>query len=116
MHVERFSTPIVSLDCSFTLSHTSALNYWLAWACPNFILLLVRSYLIVSYLYMYCLFFFDSYHFQAIRRNNAAGIATTNVTDIPPDLVNPGAVELVLDIRREYAKKLEQVFRWSNLS
>jgi hypothetical protein len=32
-----------------------------------------------------------------------------NVTDIPPDLVNPSAVELVLDIRREYAKKLEQV-------
>lgn len=45
---------------------------------------------------------------SAIRRNNAAGIATTNVTDIPPDLVNPGAVELVLDIREEYAKKLEQ--------
>jgi hypothetical protein len=32
-----------------------------------------------------------------------------NVTDIPPDLVNPSAVELVLDIRREYANKLEQV-------
>lgn len=33
----------------------------------------------------------------------------TNIADIPPDLVNPGAVELVLDIRREYAIKLEQV-------
>lgn len=44
-----------------------------------------------------------------MRRNNTAGIAMTSVTDIPPDLVSPGAVELVLDIRREYAKKLEQV-------
>ncbi|XVF24581.1 hypothetical protein REPUB_Repub13aG0140200 [Reevesia pubescens] len=40
----------------------------------------------------------------AIRRNNA----TTDVTDIPPDLVNPGAVELVSDIQQEYATKLEQ--------
>jgi len=31
------------------------------------------------------------------------------VADIPPDLVNPGAVELVLDIRKEYAKKHEEV-------
>lgn len=45
-----------------------------------------------------------------MRRSNAAVIATANVTDIPPDLVNPSAVELVLDIRREYANKLEQVF------
>ncbi|XP_038690276.1 uncharacterized protein LOC119989050 isoform X2 [Tripterygium wilfordii] len=45
---------------------------------------------------------------SAIRRSNAAAIATTSVTDIPPDLVNPAAVELVSDIRREYAKKLEQ--------
>ncbi|KAJ4847343.1 hypothetical protein Tsubulata_026786 [Turnera subulata] len=45
---------------------------------------------------------------SAIRRSNASAIATANVTDIPPDLVNPGAVELVLDIRREYANKLEQ--------
>ncbi|XP_040991634.1 uncharacterized protein LOC121238713 isoform X2 [Juglans microcarpa x Juglans regia] len=44
----------------------------------------------------------------AIRRNNATDIAATNVADIPPDLVNPGAVELVLNYRREYAKKLEQ--------
>lgn len=36
-------------------------------------------------------------------------MATTNITDIPPDLVSPSAVELVLDIRSEYAKKLEQV-------
>ncbi|KAG6630826.1 uncharacterized protein LOC122291725 isoform X1 [Carya illinoinensis] len=44
----------------------------------------------------------------AIRRNNATDISTTNVVDITPDLVNPGAVELVLNYRREYAKKLEQ--------
>lgn len=31
------------------------------------------------------------------------------MADIPLDLVNPGAVELVLEIRREYAKKLEEV-------
>jgi len=31
------------------------------------------------------------------------------VADIPPDLVNPGAVELVLEIRKEYAKKHEEV-------
>ncbi|KAJ8899040.1 hypothetical protein K2173_008869 [Erythroxylum novogranatense] len=43
-----------------------------------------------------------------VRRNNVANIATTNITDIPPDLVNPCAVELVLDIRREFANKLEQ--------
>ncbi|KAL4599289.1 hypothetical protein ACB092_11G116700 [Castanea dentata] len=44
----------------------------------------------------------------AIRRSKTTDIATTNIADIPPDLVNPGAVELVLDIRREYAIKLEQ--------
>lgn len=58
----------------------------------------------------------DTFDVQAIRRNNAAGIAATNVMDIPPDLVNPGAVELVLDIRKEYAKKLEEVLRCSNLN
>ncbi|XWS65400.1 hypothetical protein CRYUN_Cryun05aG0109500 [Craigia yunnanensis] len=41
---------------------------------------------------------------NAIRSN-----ATTDVTDIPPDLVNPRAVELVSDIQQEYATKLEQV-------
>ncbi|XP_028775568.1 uncharacterized protein LOC114732164 isoform X5 [Neltuma alba] len=45
----------------------------------------------------------------AIRRNNATAVAIKNVADIPPDLVNPGAVELVLEIRREYSKKLEEV-------
>ncbi|XP_022742186.1 uncharacterized protein LOC111293626 [Durio zibethinus] len=40
---------------------------------------------------------------NAIRSN-----ATTGVAEIPPDLVNPGAVELVSDIQREYATKLEQ--------
>lgn len=45
---------------------------------------------------------------RAIRRSNTSAISTTNIADIPPDLVNPSAVELVLDIRREYAEKLEQ--------
>nr|XP_017215955.1 PREDICTED: uncharacterized protein LOC108193691 isoform X2 [Daucus carota subsp. sativus] len=42
------------------------------------------------------------------RRSNATGIATADVTSIAPDSVKPGAVELVLDIRREYATKLEE--------
>ncbi|XP_020207326.1 uncharacterized protein LOC109792333 isoform X2 [Cajanus cajan] len=45
---------------------------------------------------------------SAIHRSNATAIAVTNVADIPPDLVNPGAVELVFEIRKEYAKKLEE--------
>ncbi|OIW06153.1 hypothetical protein TanjilG_01780 [Lupinus angustifolius] len=45
---------------------------------------------------------------SSIQRSNPTAIAVTNVADIPPDLVNPGAVELVLEIRREYAKKLEE--------
>ncbi|CAK7325130.1 unnamed protein product [Dovyalis caffra] len=45
---------------------------------------------------------------STIRRSKTTAIAMANVTDIPPDLVNPSAVELVLDIRREYANKLEQ--------
>ncbi|KAF7139649.1 hypothetical protein RHSIM_Rhsim07G0072400 [Rhododendron simsii] len=45
---------------------------------------------------------------SVIQRNNATNIGCTNVADIPPDLVNPGAVELVLDIRREYATKFEE--------
>lgn len=44
-----------------------------------------------------------------MRRSNATGIATADVTSIAPDSVKPGAVELVLDIRREYATKLEEV-------
>ncbi|KAJ1376816.1 hypothetical protein SESBI_49547, partial [Sesbania bispinosa] len=45
---------------------------------------------------------------SAIQRNNSTAIAITNVADIPPDLINPGTVELVLEIRREYTKKLEE--------
>lgn len=41
---------------------------------------------------------------ETIRRSNS----TTDVTDIPPDLVNPSVVELVSDIQQEYATKLEQ--------
>ncbi|XP_010251651.1 PREDICTED: uncharacterized protein LOC104593480 isoform X2 [Nelumbo nucifera] len=45
---------------------------------------------------------------NAIRRKNPSIIGTTNIADIPPELVNPDAVELVSDIRREYARKLEE--------
>nr|XP_016487817.1 PREDICTED: uncharacterized protein LOC107807877 isoform X2 [Nicotiana tabacum] len=45
---------------------------------------------------------------DAIRRNNVNANAAANVPDIPPNLVNPEAVELVLDIRREYARKLDK--------
>ncbi|KAF8398089.1 hypothetical protein HHK36_017015 [Tetracentron sinense] len=45
---------------------------------------------------------------SAIRRKNPTIITAANVADIPPELVNPDAVELVSDIRREYARKLEQ--------
>lgn len=44
-----------------------------------------------------------------MRRGSTLTLATSDISDIPPDLVNPSAVELVLGIRREYAKKLEQV-------
>ncbi|PQQ11379.1 uncharacterized protein Pyn_01408 [Prunus yedoensis var. nudiflora] len=44
----------------------------------------------------------------ATRRSITPALATTDIADIPPDLVNPSAVEFGLDIRREYAKKLEQ--------
>lgn len=46
---------------------------------------------------------------KAIQRSNAAAITVTNLSDIPSDLVNPGAVELVLEIRKEYARRLEEV-------
>ncbi|XP_072975999.1 uncharacterized protein [Typha angustifolia] len=44
---------------------------------------------------------------NAFRRKNHKNIAVENVTDVPIYL-NPGAIELVSDIRREYAEKLEQ--------
>lgn len=56
-----------------------------------------------SYIFSYLVFI------QAIRRNNVNANAAANVPDIPPNLVNPEAVELVLDIRREYARKLDKV-------
>ncbi|KAH7547691.1 hypothetical protein JRO89_XS14G0003100 [Xanthoceras sorbifolium] len=46
---------------------------------------------------------------SAMGRNNTAAIASASLTDISPDLISPAAVELVLDIRREYAEKLKQV-------
>ncbi|KAI3717178.1 hypothetical protein L1987_68614 [Smallanthus sonchifolius] len=45
----------------------------------------------------------DDLH-DAIRRNSNGALVST---DLSPKLVKPGAVELVLDIRREYAKELE---------
>ncbi|KAI3824435.1 hypothetical protein L1987_05894 [Smallanthus sonchifolius] len=45
----------------------------------------------------------DDLH-DAIRRNSSGALVST---DTSPKLVKPGAVELVLDIRREYAKELE---------
>ncbi|WCJ19144.1 hypothetical protein M5689_001446 [Euphorbia peplus] len=45
---------------------------------------------------------------SAIIKRNGNAVTSAGVVDLPPDLVNPGAVELVLDIRREYARKLEQ--------
>ncbi|KAK4761216.1 hypothetical protein SAY87_006109 [Trapa incisa] len=45
---------------------------------------------------------------NAIRRNNTAAIRSSDIVDITPDLVRPGASELVMDMRSEYTKKLEQ--------
>ncbi|KAK6233702.1 hypothetical protein QUC31_006108 [Theobroma cacao] len=42
---------------------------------------------------------------SAIRRSNVTAIASTDVTDTPPGLVNQGTVS---DIQQEYATKLEQ--------
>lgn len=45
---------------------------------------------------------------HAIRRNATGALVSTDVTDISSKLVKTGAVDLVLDIRREYAKELEE--------
>ncbi|XP_042515097.1 uncharacterized protein LOC122089429 isoform X2 [Macadamia integrifolia] len=45
---------------------------------------------------------------ENVIRRNCTTIGATNVVDIPPELVNPDAIELVSDIRKEYASKLEQ--------
>ncbi|XP_047955843.1 uncharacterized protein LOC125201675 isoform X2 [Salvia hispanica] len=45
---------------------------------------------------------------NVFRRNNANQAAATNVPDMPSNLVNPESVELISDIRREYAIKLEE--------
>lgn len=44
---------------------------------------------------------------DAIRRNTSAALVSTDASDVSK-LVKPGAVELVLDIRREYTKELEE--------
>ncbi|KAI4382630.1 hypothetical protein MLD38_008569 [Melastoma candidum] len=44
----------------------------------------------------------------AVCRSNRTTIVGSNLADISPNLVNSGAVELVRDIRSEYAKKLEE--------
>ncbi|XP_008792465.2 uncharacterized protein LOC103709064 [Phoenix dactylifera] len=45
---------------------------------------------------------------NAIRMKNPAIITTEDIADIPPELVNTDAIELVSDIRRKYALKLVQ--------
>ncbi|KAL2461065.1 Uncharacterized protein Adt_44485 [Abeliophyllum distichum] len=45
---------------------------------------------------------------KAFQANNTSTITATNVAGMPPDLVNPGDIELIFDIRREYASKLEE--------
>ncbi|KAL0464213.1 UNVERIFIED_CONTAM: hypothetical protein Slati_0308900 [Sesamum latifolium] len=45
---------------------------------------------------------------SACRRNNGNIVAATSVAVMPSDLVNPEPVELISDIRREYAIKLEE--------
>lgn len=46
---------------------------------------------------------------QAIRIKNPAIITAENIADIPPELVDTDAIELVSNIGREYALKFEQV-------
>ncbi|KAK6140428.1 hypothetical protein DH2020_025812 [Rehmannia glutinosa] len=45
---------------------------------------------------------------NAFRRNNVNTFTATNVAATPSDLVNPEAVELISEVRREYAIKLEE--------
>ncbi|MED6123631.1 hypothetical protein PIB30_050933 [Stylosanthes scabra] len=45
---------------------------------------------------------------SAIQRSNANAFTVTSIADIPPCLANPDAEELVFEIRREYAQKLEE--------
>lgn len=44
---------------------------------------------------------------QVMQRNSAAFTATTKVADIPSDVVKPGVVEVVLDIIKDYSRKLD---------
>ncbi|KAL7157890.1 hypothetical protein ABFS83_02G106600 [Erythranthe nasuta] len=45
---------------------------------------------------------------SAFRSNSVKSVTDTNVARKPSDLVNPGTVELISDIRREYSTKLEE--------
>ncbi|CAA2953880.1 Hypothetical predicted protein [Olea europaea subsp. europaea] len=45
---------------------------------------------------------------MAFQGNNISTITAINAADVPPDLVNPGDIEMILDIRKEYASKLEE--------
>lgn len=54
-------------------------------------------------------FLFIAIKFQAFQGNNISTITAINAADVPPDLVNPGDIEMILDIRKEYALKLEEV-------
>ncbi|CAH9068102.1 unnamed protein product [Cuscuta europaea] len=44
---------------------------------------------------------------SVMRRNSANAISTNSGADIPPNM-NPGAAEIVLNIRREYSRKLQE--------
>ncbi|XP_043725879.1 uncharacterized protein LOC122672479 [Telopea speciosissima] len=44
---------------------------------------------------------------ENVIRRNSTTIGAANFVDIPPESVNPDAIELVSDIRKEYARKLE---------
>ena len=41
--------------------------------------------------------------------SNTTAVTVTDMADIHPDLLSPGTIELALETRREYTKKLEEV-------
>ncbi|CAI8591297.1 unnamed protein product [Vicia faba] len=45
---------------------------------------------------------------SAIQVSNATAVTVTDMADIHPDLLSPGTIELALETRREYTKKLEE--------
>ncbi|CAI8619516.1 unnamed protein product [Vicia faba] len=45
---------------------------------------------------------------SAIQVSNATAVTVIDMADIHPDLLSPGTIELALETRREYTKKLEE--------